>query len=215
MPFAQALLERAHSPQVAATLYAERVVQRPLPVRPTSPTPCARTVRRQALSDLKQRQQRRSKNKPRPLSAAQKSKLCLNEIPKEQQKYAIYEPLHRLWVGYLHEVLGLNDPLRATYVTPQSSGQLLASADMHGALLSVVRSRCVSRVGLEGIVVRDARHTFDIVTKLNRLKSEFDTNTSGRWKCADRSAQRFQRSIQCFGLRYLNWLRRAIKRPNP
>ncbi|KAF1846606.1 ribonuclease-like protein P complex subunit Pop4 [Cucurbitaria berberidis CBS 394.84] len=170
-PFAQALLGRAFSPDTAATHYTERVIKRPLNIRATSPTPSARAVRRQTLHERKQEQQKRSKNKPRPLSAAQKRKLCLNEIPKEQQKYAIYEPLHSLWVGYMREILGLNDAERAVHVTPNASGQMLASADMHGALLSVVRSRCVSRVGLEGIVVRDTRFTFEIITRRNVVKA--------------------------------------------
>ncbi|KAF2032631.1 RNase P/MRP, p29 subunit [Setomelanomma holmii] len=171
MPFGQALLERAFSPDTAATHYTERVVKRPLTIRATSPTPSARAIRRRALSERKEKTRKRSKQKPHPLSAAQKRKLCLNEIPKAQQKYAIYEPLHHLWLGYMREVLGISDAERAVYLTPASSGQLLASADMHGALLSVVRSRCVSRVGLEGIVVRDTRFTFEIITKTNAVKA--------------------------------------------
>lgn len=173
LPFGQALLERAFSPDTAATHYTERVLKRPLTIRATSPTLSARAVRRRALNERKQKDRKRSKNKPRPLSAAQKRKLCLNEIPKEQQKYAIYEPLHQLWAGYMREVLGVTDSSGSkVYVTPASAGQLLASADMHGALFSVVRSRCVSRVGLEGIVVRDTRFTFEIITKHNVLKGE-------------------------------------------
>lgn len=172
-PFAQALLERAFSPDTAANHYAERVIKRPLAIRATSPTPSARAVRRQTLNERKLQQKKRSKNKPRPLSAAQKRQLCLNEIPKEQQKYAIYEPLHNLWVGYMREILGLNDPGRAVHITPNASGQMLASADMHGAEITVVRSRCVSRVGLEGIVVRDTRFTFEIITKRNIVKCKY------------------------------------------
>jgi ribonuclease P protein subunit POP4 len=173
LPFGQSLLERAFSPDTAATHYAERILKRPLTIRATSPTPSARAVRRRALNERKAKDRKRSKNKPRPLSAAQKRKLCLNEIPKEQQKYAIYEPLHKLWVGYMREVLGVTDTSGdKVYVTPASAGQLLASADMHGALFSVVRSRCVSRVGLEGIVVRDTRFTFEIITKNNVLKGK-------------------------------------------
>jgi ribonuclease P protein subunit POP4 len=77
-----------------------------------------------------------------------------------------------LWVGYMREVLGVNDTARTVYLTPGSSGQMLASADMHGALLTVARSRCVSRVGLEGIVVRDTRFTFEIITRKNVVKGK-------------------------------------------
>src|SRR5688572_4027308 len=97
-PFGQALLERAFSPETAAIHYTERVLKRPLTIRATSPTPSARAIRRRVLSERKEKSRKHSKLKPRPLSAAEKRKLCLNEIPKDQQKYAIYEPLHDLWL---------------------------------------------------------------------------------------------------------------------
>lgn len=167
--FAQELLSRAHSPTTAATHYAERVVKRPLHVRATSPTPSARALRRRALNDRKEKARSRSKLKPRPLSAAKKRALGLLEIPKEQQRYALYEGLHALWVGYMQEILALDGP--TALVSAQHNGQILATADMHGAILQVVRSRCVSRVGLKGIVVRDTKFTFEIITQKNALKS--------------------------------------------
>ncbi|KZM24022.1 Ribonuclease P [Ascochyta rabiei] len=172
LPFGQALLQRAFSPETASSHYSERIAKRPLPIRATSPTPSARATRRRALNERKAKAHKRTTQKPHPLSAAQKRKLGLNEIAKEQQKYAIYEPLHSLWVGYMREILGLSAEGSAKmHVTPNSAGQMLASADMHGAVLSVVRSRCVSRVGLEGIVVRDTRYTFEIVTRGDTVKS--------------------------------------------
>jgi len=178
---AQTLLHRAFSPSTAESHYHERVIKRPLHVRATSPTPSARAVRRRALNERNQAARKRRKNQPRPLSAAKKRALCLNEIPKEQQKYAIYDGLHNLWVGYMREVLGLNDAARNVLVTPNASGQLLATADMHGALVSVVRSRCVSRVGLEGIIVRDTRFTFEIITKNNAVKCKSCRLDPGKW----------------------------------
>lgn len=170
-PFAQTLLERSFSPDTAASLYHERAVKRPLNIRATSPTPSARAIRRRALNERKAQARKRKNQKPRPLSAAEKRRLCLNEIPKAQQKYAIYEPLHTLWTGYICDILGVNDAARPVHVTPSVSGQMLASADMHGAKITVVRSRCVSRVGLEGIVVRDTRFTFEIITPKNVVKA--------------------------------------------
>ena len=169
LPFAQTLLARAHSPTTAANHYTERITKRPLYVRATSPTPSARALRRRTLNDTKEKSRKRSKLKPRPLSAAKKRALGILEIPKDQQKYAIYEGLHTLWTGYMCEILGL-DGERA-FVTAQSGGQMLASADMHGAIVEVVRSRCVSRVGLKGIVVRDTKFTFEIITEKNVVKA--------------------------------------------
>ena len=55
---------------------------------------------------------------------------------------------------------------------PVESGAVakLVSADFHGAELEVVRSRCVSSVGVRGIVVRDSKFVFQIVTRRNELK---------------------------------------------
>ena len=53
---------------------------------------------------------------------------------------------------------------------PGSADPILVSADYHGALLEVVRSRCVSRIGLKGIVVKDTKFTFEIVTKHDVVK---------------------------------------------
>jgi len=73
--------------------------------------------------------------------------------------------LNRLWIGYIQEVLGDN-------CTPVESGAVakLVSADFHGAELEVVRSRCVSRVGVRGIVVRDSKFVFQVITRRNELK---------------------------------------------
>lgn len=124
-------------------------------------------------------------------------------MPKEARKYAVYEGLHRLWVGYMWEVLGLRSGEGAVdgdgdgagdaggsrgegragsggggggaYVTAQSAGSKLASADFHGAEVEVVRSRCVGRVGVRGIVVRDTKFTFEVVTRGDVVKGELES----------------------------------------
>jgi len=110
--------------------------------------------------------QRKKALKPKPLSARQRRKLGLYEVPKEGQKYAIYEPLHRLWVGYIREILG-----NEIYTGGQGAAAKLASADFHGAEVEVVRSGCVSRVGIKGIVIKDSRFAFEIITPKNNIKT--------------------------------------------
>ena len=160
---ASALLQRAHSPDTAEAIHRERVKQRPLLLRPTSPDPRLNARSNRQYQRLQKEKAKRKSNKPQPLSAKQKRALCLYEIPTEQRKYAIYEPVHRMWCAYMREVLGLSDGKR-THVDGSSSGPILVAADYHGALLEVVRSRCVSRVGLKGIVVKDTKFTFEIIT---------------------------------------------------
>ncbi|KAK5719946.1 hypothetical protein LTR15_007219 [Elasticomyces elasticus] len=166
---AETLLKRAHSPDLAATIFREKVKQRPLLLRPTSPDPDLNARSKRQYERLQKAKKERKFNKPKPLSAKQKRALCVYEIPKEQQKYAIYEPLHRMWCGYMREILGLSDGKRS-YVEASSVGPILVSADFHGALLEVVRSRCGSRVGGKGIVVKDTKFTFELVTPKNELK---------------------------------------------
>lgn len=170
---AEELLNRAHPPDTASTIFREKVKQRPLLLRPSSPDPNrdARS-KRQYERHQKQKAQRKSK-KPKPLSAKQKRKLCLYDIPKSQQKYEIYEPLHQLWCEYMREILGLkgkDDEKGRTWVDAAVVGPVLVSADYHGAEIEVVRSKCESLVGLKGIVVKDGKFAFEIVTKRNVLK---------------------------------------------
>lgn len=165
---AESLLKRAHSPDTAGTIFKEKIKQRPLLLRPSSPDPALNARSKRQYERLQKEKRQRKSKKPKPLSAKQKRALCIYEIPKEQQKYAIYEPLHRMWCGYMRDILGLSHG--RTYVDANSAGPILVSADFHGALVEVVRSRCASRVGGRGIVVKDTKFTFEIVTEKDELK---------------------------------------------
>lgn len=167
---AETLLKRTHSPDTATTIFRERVKQRPLLLRPTSPDPSLNARSKRQYERHQKAKARRKSNKPRSLSAKQKRALCLYEIPIEQQKYSIYEPLHRMWCAYMQEILDLKGG-KKIYVDPLGAGPILVSADYHGALVEVVRSRCVSRVGLKGIVVKDTKFTFEIVTEKDVVKT--------------------------------------------
>ena len=48
--------------------------------------------------------------------------------------------------------------------------QKLCKADFHGCLLRVTHSKASTFIGLSGIVVKETKETFQIVTKMNRLK---------------------------------------------
>lgn len=172
------VLTERHGADFATSYYRDKVVQRPLYLKPTSRAddagPTSRELRTKAREAAKL-QKRKHPGKPKPLSAKQKRALQVYAIPKEQQKYEIYVPLHKLWCSYMREILSLDKTADVAktygrYIEPRSAGSLLASADYHGALVEVVRSRCVSRVGVKGIVVRDTRSTFEIITAKNQLK---------------------------------------------
>ncbi|KAB2572663.1 hypothetical protein BFW01_g10307 [Lasiodiplodia theobromae] len=167
-----ALLSRAHSPDTTLRIYTDRVQRKPLLLRPTSPDPTNARGQRQAARQrlAAQRRHKSSASKPAPLSARQKRALGLYEIPKAQRRYEVFEGLHRMWVGYVREVLGLKEN-GGDYVTPAAVGPKLASADFHGAEVEVVRCRCVGRVGVRGIVVKDTKFTFEVITRGNEVKT--------------------------------------------
>lgn len=169
---AHELLQRAHSPDTANQLFTERIKQKPLFLRPTSPTPADNRARRR-LHRLRKKEYFYRKQKPKPLSAREKRISGIYDIPKEECKYEIFKGLHKLWVEYMQEVLDIKDRRgNIPPVTAQSHGSKLASADFHGAEIEVVRSRCASRVGMKGIVVRDTKFTFVVVTEKDEAKSE-------------------------------------------
>ena len=170
---AHRLLSQAHPPELADAIFTEKVLYKPLLLRPTSPDPTSQDARaRRRLQRLRKNEHARRRQKPKPLSAKEKRVLGIYDIPNEAQKYEIYVPLHRMWVEYMREILGMAEG-RQTYLTAQSVGGKLASADFHGAELEVVRSKCVGRVGCKGIVVKDTKFTFEMITKDNVLKSAF------------------------------------------
>lgn len=89
----------------------------------------------------------------------------LYDLPREGQKYEVYEGLNRLWQGYIREILGSE-----MYTGGPGAAAKLSSAEFHGAGVEVVRSRCPGRVGIKGVVVRDRKFVFEIVTKKRGVK---------------------------------------------
>lgn len=169
---AQTLLRQAYSPAVADAIFTDKVLHKPLRLRPTSPDPTssdARAVRRRQR--LRKEGKAGRRQKPRPLSAREKRITGIYDVPESARKYEIYVPLHKMWIDYMWEVLGMKVGEKS-YVTAQNTGSKLTSADYHGANISVVRSRCVGMVGLAGIVIRDTKFTFQLITEKNELKSK-------------------------------------------
>ncbi|KAK2067624.1 hypothetical protein P8C59_001346 [Phyllachora maydis] len=175
-PATEALLARAHSPTTTARILADKIHHRPFLLRPTAPStsspagpppPLGRSGRRHAREARKQAKRRRRQTpKPAPLSARRRRALGLYAVPRAGQTYATFAPLHALWLGYVRELLG--GEVRTG--GGGAAAAKLAAADFHGAEVEVVRSRCVSRVGIRGIVVKDSRFVFQLVTRGDRLK---------------------------------------------
>lgn len=168
-----ALLSRAHSPTSVARIYAEKIQHRPLLLKPSEPTTTNPSARQQRhLKRVHKLEQRKRKLKPRPLTAKAKRASHIYTIPKSGQKYEVFEGLHQMWEAYIREVLFDNpDGWASGPITGAGAAPKLVSADYHGAELEVVRSRCVSRVGVKGIVIKETKFTFELITKNNTVKS--------------------------------------------
>ena len=168
------LLTRAHSPDTAARIFTDKVKNKPLLLQPTAASD-QRALRRHIR--LRKKEYFERKRKPRPLSAKEKRRLGVFKLKKEEIKYEIYKGLHEMWKGYMMEVLGylkdgeVVESGGPKEVTAQSHGGLLASADFHGAELEVARSTDVGKVGIKGIVVRDTKFTFVVITAKDEVKT--------------------------------------------
>jgi ribonuclease P protein subunit POP4 len=71
--------------------------------------------------------------------------------------------LNKLWNGYISEILSPKGP------TTASDGPTFLRADYHGAYIIIEDCRCESRLGLQGICLKETKKTFEIVTTENRL----------------------------------------------
>ncbi|RMZ76812.1 hypothetical protein DV738_g4688, partial [Chaetothyriales sp. CBS 135597] len=172
---AHTLLARAHSPSSAARIFADKIQHKPLLLKPTTDGD-KRALRRHVR--LRQKQYYLQHQKPKPLSAREKRATGVHQLKRDEVRYALYQGLNELWNGYMLEVLGFTDPagqLRPGWegkrVTSEGVGSLLASADLHGAEIEVVQSRDTGRVGTRGIVVRDTKFSFVVVTPAEKVRT--------------------------------------------
>ncbi|XP_028812610.1 ribonuclease P protein subunit p29 isoform X2 [Denticeps clupeoides] len=118
------------------------------------------------LEYSKRKKKQTRKAKAKGLTAKEKRQLKVFQIKPEHHKYDLFLPLHELWKQYIRDLCNGLKPES----NPQTIQQKLLKADFHGAILTVVRSKCPSYVGTTGILVQEMKHVFKIITKENRLK---------------------------------------------
>ncbi|XP_023577424.1 ribonuclease P protein subunit p29 isoform X2 [Octodon degus] len=129
---------------------------------------CENQLQRKAvILEYFTRQKRKEKRKKsKGLSARERRDLQLFDIKPEQQKYSLFLPLHELWKQYIRDLCnGLKPDTQ-----PQMIQAKLLKADLHGAIISVTKSKCPSYVGVTGILLQETKHVFKIITKEDRLK---------------------------------------------
>ncbi|KAH9043922.1 RNase P/MRP, p29 subunit [Lactarius pseudohatsudake] len=135
----------------ARALYDERVRRRQLILAPKPPDP------------------NRNRRPRRPKKAGGAADDAANG-------WELFVPLHRLWLGYMSELLGLAAPPPTALVDPLAMPQAagmhakLVKADLHGSIVTVRRSKNAALVGASGIVIQETENTFKVVTQKDRLK---------------------------------------------
>uniref|UniRef100_A0A3P8RTC3 Ribonuclease P protein subunit p29 n=1 Tax=Amphiprion percula TaxID=161767 RepID=A0A3P8RTC3_AMPPE len=114
----------------------------------------------------KKEKTKRNSKKAKGLNARQKKAMKIFQLKPEHQRYELFLPLQELWRQYIIELCSGLKPTSS----PQFVQQKLLKADLHGAILTVVRSKCPSYVGTTGILVQEFKHVFKIITKEDKLK---------------------------------------------
>ncbi|XP_077687004.1 ribonuclease P protein subunit p29 isoform X3 [Eretmochelys imbricata] len=92
------------------------------------------------LEHCPKRKKKDKRKKTKGFSAKQRREMRLFEIKPEQQKQ------------------------------PQMIQAKLLKADLHGAIVTVTKSKCPSYVGITGIILQEMKHIFKIITKEDKLK---------------------------------------------
>ncbi|QSL65948.1 hypothetical protein MERGE_003085 [Pneumocystis wakefieldiae] len=160
------LLKKGLPDEIAESLYINKVKNKPLLIHPTDiyrnneQGNDPRNIKR--LNYLSKLHHKGHKKKPKALSSREKKATGIYNITKDACKYNIWMPLHSLWKEYIKEIVGSS----SASIIPQK----LLKADMHGSKLKVVRSRCPSRVGIEGICIKETKKTFILITEKNQQK---------------------------------------------
>ncbi|XP_078688962.1 ribonuclease P protein subunit p29-like [Branchiostoma floridae x Branchiostoma belcheri] len=118
------------------------------------------------LLDLPYRQKPTVAKKKTTLNSREKREKKVYDIPPEHQKYSLYVPLHKLWLQYIKDHLQLTPTSNLTLLQKK-----MLKADVHGALVTVCKSRCPAYVGLTGIILQETKNVFKIITKEDKLKT--------------------------------------------
>ncbi|KAM8946002.1 ribonuclease P protein subunit p29 [Pelodytes ibericus] len=112
------------------------------------------------------KKKKRKRFRSKGLTSKEKREMRIFEIKPEHQRYELFLPLHQLWRQYIRELCnGLKPDAQPLMIQSK-----LPKADLHGALVTVTKSKCPSYVGLSGIILQETKHVFKVITKEDKLK---------------------------------------------
>ncbi|XP_044126195.1 ribonuclease P protein subunit p29 [Bufo gargarizans] len=122
--------------------------------------------RKALVLEYDQKKKKRKRQKAKGFTAKERRELKLFTINPDQQRYDMYLPLHELWKQYIRNLCyGLRPDAQ-----PQMIQNKMLKADLHGAMVTVFKSKCPSYVGLAGIILQESKNILKIITKEDKLK---------------------------------------------
>ncbi|KAJ1953626.1 RNase P/RNase MRP complex subunit [Dispira parvispora] len=129
---------------------SDNIIKRTIPLTPSY-------NKELKLKEAKRSERKARQQKKKPgLNSKQRRALRIYELPKDCQKYSNFVPLHVLWQEYMRTLV--------ENLAPAQQAQRLSSADFHGAIITVIKSKCPSLVGTRGIVVQETKNLLRIIT---------------------------------------------------
>ncbi|KAG6813422.1 hypothetical protein H0H92_011119 [Tricholoma furcatifolium] len=158
-----------------SSMYTSRIKGRQMLLE----NPARESRTKKELDEKRARQKAHKDKKKRQMIGKREAKeRGVWRFDKNQAKFELFVPLHNLWMGYMSELLGLQQrpPASAPSSThmPSSAGMhpKLVKADFHGSIVTVRRSKNPSLVNLSGIVIHETENAFKIITKKDSVKRE-------------------------------------------
>ncbi|KAL1566093.1 ribonuclease P [Salvia divinorum] len=103
-----------------------------------------------------------SKRSKKHMSLKQHKSIGTFDLLKEFHNFDIFKPMHEKWKSYVQKLLKISGK--------EQLAQCFLNADLHGAIVLVVQCKTAAYVGLHGIMVRETKETFGIVTEDNKFK---------------------------------------------
>ena len=126
-----------------------------------------------AVKQLKKDKKLKNPRKKKNLTCKLRKSLNLYKLDKNGEKleYEKFKVMNELWQQYMNKVLINLNEKSLENLSEESVLQYVKQADLHGAIINVVRSKCKNLIGLRGIVLQEKRNVFVILTKANLIKT--------------------------------------------
>ncbi|CAL8131522.1 unnamed protein product [Orchesella dallaii] len=124
------------------------------------------TLKRTFVLEDKEKQRKHLTKKPQVLKtgSSRKQRLKKEKLVPKTLKFENFVKLNGMWKAYVADLL--NDEVRKDEIQLK-----LNRIDLHGAYITVADANCKDYVGLEGIIVKETRNVFVIVTRSNTTRT--------------------------------------------